>query len=322
MANAKDLSGQRFGSLIVLGDSGERRNRFVVWECQCDCGNKTLVVGTSLTRGHTKSCGCLRKERQQPVDLTNRRFGRLIAVRSTEERKNTSVVWECRCDCGKTAFVRSSSLLRGATRSCGCLQQQECTADLSGRRFGKLVAIKQTEERKNKYVVWECRCDCGNTVFLRSNSLLQGQTKSCGCMRSASRQKIIDLTGTRFGRLTVIRDSGERRNFQIVWECICDCGEVTKVVGYSLIRGYTKSCGCLRRETTARVNEKDLRGCRFGNLVALRKLEDRQNDTIIWECRCDCGAIVNVLRSNLTSGNTKSCGCKFADRIGRDEIVI
>lgn len=52
------LEGQRFGKLTVLKDSGERRNRFVMWLCLCDCGRYTKVRTSGLITGHTKSCGC------------------------------------------------------------------------------------------------------------------------------------------------------------------------------------------------------------------------------------------------------------------------
>lgn len=312
MAKARDLSGMRFGRLTVIGPTEERKNRFVVWECRCDCGNSTRVVGSYLTNGRTKSCGCLRKETHtaQQVDLSGKRFGRLVAIRPTEHRKNSSVVWECRCDCGNTAFVRSQSLQRGATQSCGCIHIESKTVDLRGRRFGRLVAIRPTEERKNKYVVWECQCDCGEIAYIRSNSLLRGGTKSCGCLREEMLEpkQHPDLVGQRFGRLVVLRDSGRNQNYQILWDCQCDCGKVKTVNGYSLIRGATQSCGCIRREKTASLNEKDITGMRFGKLVAIRQIPERQKENIKWECQCDCGKIVTVFRTNLTSGNTKSCG--------------
>lgn len=58
----KDLTGQRFGRLIVLKDPGERKRREKIWLCECDCGNKTKVVTRYLTSGDTRSCGCYRRE--------------------------------------------------------------------------------------------------------------------------------------------------------------------------------------------------------------------------------------------------------------------
>jgi len=67
MSNVRDLKGQRFGRLVVLYDTGERKNSKVVWHCKCDCGNEVDVIGHNLTSGCTKSCGCYHKERVAEV---------------------------------------------------------------------------------------------------------------------------------------------------------------------------------------------------------------------------------------------------------------
>lgn len=58
----KDLTGQKFGRLTALYATGERKNKKAVWMCQCDCGNQCKVIGTQLTFGATKSCGCITKK--------------------------------------------------------------------------------------------------------------------------------------------------------------------------------------------------------------------------------------------------------------------
>lgn len=62
MSKKIDLTGQRFGRLVVVKDSGERSNGGILWECKCECGNKTMVRADRLKYGKTKSCGCLFKE--------------------------------------------------------------------------------------------------------------------------------------------------------------------------------------------------------------------------------------------------------------------
>lgn len=59
----KDLTGKRFGRLTVLKEAGRSKDRQIIWECICDCGNTTLVKAGNLTSGDTKSCGCLHKEK-------------------------------------------------------------------------------------------------------------------------------------------------------------------------------------------------------------------------------------------------------------------
>lgn len=61
-----------------------------------------------------------------------------------------------------------------------------------------------------------------------------------------------DLTGHRFGRLVVVREAPiQRSKKNRFWECLCDCGATREIVGYSLTRGITSSCGCLHREVVA-----------------------------------------------------------------------
>ena len=64
-----------------------------------------------------------------------------------------------------------------------------------------------------------------------------------------SRGKPKDLTGRKFGRLTVIRMTDERRSRHVVWECLCDCGNRHFVPSNSLLSGKTKSCGCFMIES-------------------------------------------------------------------------
>lgn len=59
MSTVKDLTGQRFGRLVVIGYAGSSNGR-AMWHCLCDCGNETTVYGYSLRRGNTRSCSCLK----------------------------------------------------------------------------------------------------------------------------------------------------------------------------------------------------------------------------------------------------------------------
>lgn len=61
-----DLTGKRFGKLIVLNKSGVAKNRQSIWRCRCDCGNIKNVIYGNLTSGYTRSCGCLLKENGCP----------------------------------------------------------------------------------------------------------------------------------------------------------------------------------------------------------------------------------------------------------------
>ena len=126
---------------------------------------------------------------------------------------------------------------------------------------------------------------------------------------------IKDLSGQRFGRLTVIPDtfarvqSGKRR--ATTWDCLCDCGNVTTVHKKNLETGNTSSCGCKFKDTIY-AQGVDLTGHKFGRLTVLG---GRQNGNVAkkitstWRCLCRCGNELRVTTLNLRSGNTKSCGC-------------
>lgn len=98
MGKKIDLTGQRFGRLVVVKDTGKKyTNRSVIWECVCDCGNKRDVVAFSLKNEDTQSCGCMSIEQKKTIgkEKTVPRF-----LYSKKSKANTSgikgVYWDKR----------------------------------------------------------------------------------------------------------------------------------------------------------------------------------------------------------------------------------
>lgn len=125
MSRLIDLTSKRFGRLVVLGDTGKRTSgkaKAVIWTCECDCGNRVEVIGNSLKRGHTKSCGCVLKEftSAQYKRLEGQKFGRIKVLKKTEKRKRGYVVWLCKCDCGKYVHRTVKELQSKESIGCGC----------------------------------------------------------------------------------------------------------------------------------------------------------------------------------------------------------
>lgn len=127
MGKLIDLTGQRFGRLVVIGRAGTDKYGNALWLCQCDCGSFLIVRGSHLQHKATQSCGCIRRENMSrigldnSIDLTSQRFGRLVVLEKAGYDKNGGAMWRCQCDCGNETIVRGSSLRRGDTRSCGCI---------------------------------------------------------------------------------------------------------------------------------------------------------------------------------------------------------
>lgn len=119
---------------------------------------------------------------RQIKNLQNIRFGKLVVMRATEERRNGKVVWECRCDCGNKTLVASDKLKSKRKQSCGCLKNQDKLKDITGRRFGNLIAVKLSGEKSGSARLWLCKCDCGEEAKVSTSKLISGNTKSCGCL--------------------------------------------------------------------------------------------------------------------------------------------
>lgn len=75
MTNSIDLTGQRFGKLIVTKRKGVAKSGHALWLCKCDCGNERIITSNRLHLG-TMSCGCLQKERSSIVNKYVNRKGR------------------------------------------------------------------------------------------------------------------------------------------------------------------------------------------------------------------------------------------------------
>jgi len=123
--------------------------------------------------------------------------------------------------------------------------------DLKGMKVGRLTVLEKTQERRHRYVLWRCRCECGREVLVEGYRLKNGLVASCGCLRGNDRPR--DLTGMKFGRLTVIRKLDEKKGARRLWLCSCSCGKQAKVTADALLEGATTSCGCARMESLSQV---------------------------------------------------------------------
>lgn len=113
--------------------------------------------------------------------------------------------------------------------------------DLTGMRFGRLT-VQKRGENKNGKTAWLCKCDCGNEKTVLSTDLTRGLVKSCGCFQREFR--VQDITGNRYGMLTVISMEMTNGGHGSLWKCRCDCGNELLVRADALKTGHTRSCGC------------------------------------------------------------------------------
>lgn len=241
MSDKEDLTEKRFGRLKVLEPQEEGFSL-----CRCDCGTEVRVRNTLLTSGYLSSCGCGRGDSKKK-DITGMRSGMVVALEPTQTRKSGSVLWRCRCDCGKELLTEAYKITGGLLNSCGC--SRKAPPDLTGQRFGRLTALERLDQKRGNSWLWRCRCDCGRETVVSANALCGGSTKSCGCARQdACKRRAKDITGQRFSRLVALEPLDKRMGGSVVWLCRCDCGKETEASYNSLVHGNTKSCGCLLQE--------------------------------------------------------------------------
>lgn len=174
----------------------------------------------------------------------------------SDQRENHYVVWNCRCDCGGEIQVSTKKLKRGTVWNCGCIPKGNAkngmlAEDLTGQRFGKLIAVRRMDNRRGR-TCWLCRCDCGQTKVVQANALKAGRVKSCGCLFRG-----MDITGQRFGQLTALYPTTKRdQKHSVLWHCRCDCGNEVDISYGNLVYGNYKSCGCLQAENQQKITER------------------------------------------------------------------
>lgn len=186
----------------------------------------------------------------QIIDLTGRIFGfwtilkREGFVLSSQGRRYTT--WLCRCDKGHQQVLTRADLYRNNPRSCN-----KCN-DLTGLIFSKLTVIGRVGVNKHNGSLWECLCECGKHVIASKNHLKNKHVQSCGCRRL----DYIDLSGRVYGRLTVIERYNEKGDGEVQYLCRCNCGTEKIIKANNLMKGNTKSCGCLRRELRGKYSKQ------------------------------------------------------------------
>lgn len=124
--------------------------------------------------------------------------------------------------------------------------------NIVGKRFGKLKVIGVSPDRtKGGDIKYICKCDCGNYTEVIGYNLRAGNSTSCGCGR------VKDLTGKRFGRLTVLGPTNKRYYGYVIWKCQCDCGNIVYEPMHNIsYNKNVKSCGCMLNENQNSWGEK------------------------------------------------------------------
>ena len=108
-------------------------------------------------------------------------------------QKGRRAFWKCLCECGKTTEIREDSLRARTSLSCGHIKPRK---GFTKRKFGRLRPLERSENHGRAY--WTCLCTCGNKTTVREDSLIEGNTKSCGCLQTDTPRQKARKQGKKF----------------------------------------------------------------------------------------------------------------------------
>lgn len=166
-----------------------------------------------------------------------------------------------------------------------------------GDTFGKLTALDDDEIINGRRFVL-CKCECGTGRLFRTDRLIEGITKGCGCNKSP---KIDDLYEKKFGHLTII---GKAKSKKVKYvKCRCDCGNIVDKKQFEVLNGKRTTCG--------QCNYRQLKvGDTFGKwkIIGDSRMNNEHRE---WLCQCSCEkqTIRYVYENSLKSGRSTNCGC-------------
>lgn len=146
----ENMTGRRFGRLLVIDYEGMNSRHTTMWRCKCDCSKEKVVQRGALINGTTWRCG-----RNCPLDtgmVPGATFGALILVRKlNDSATQRDEMWLCRCECGNEITTTTRKLRRGVITSCGCRTNAgRATADRRGSVNGtELVELTNKPKANN-----------------------------------------------------------------------------------------------------------------------------------------------------------------------------
>lgn len=209
---SRDITGLEIGGWIPHRLLPERTaDGEEQWECECrHCGTMKVLRKGNIKK--TRSCGCLPSSKDVPDKYVGKQFGMLTGLRRTDRKDpHNGWIWEWACNCGSIVELPVKNVTSGRVKSCGCLAEK----DITGKRFGRLVAICPTEKRERRQIVWKFRCDCGQETEKPGYLVASGSIQSCGCLnRELSRERLRrgHVMGTNLYRIRQEGDPAQRNN--------------------------------------------------------------------------------------------------------------
>lgn len=284
MSNREKLEGSIVNNLRVDEYIGDNR-----YTCTCLlCGGTRECRSYELKKGKYKACKECEKKQNRGVKNSVDLKGKTLGYWYIEEYIGNKQ-WRCKCTlCQRHFNVYTNNLVNGKSSSCvECSGKLKLQNDLTKKNF-KAGSV-------DKYIgnsTWECTCGKCGTKIKRFTTILSNQDEIY-CKHCSPSRLIKNMQGKVIGNWEVQEYAGNYK-----WNCKCNiCGKTTKVFGYNLRTGHSKSCGCNQLI--------DLSNKKINEWTVIEYVGNYR-----WKCICSCGEIRYVHGYELRSGRAKSCGCK------------
>ena len=190
-----NLLNQKIGKLLVIEETNKRKNKSIVWKCQCDCGNIEEFSTKELRSDGIIQCHQCGNSRKPQINLTEniigKKYNHLTVLEKSEKRIGGKIGYKCQCDCEKKTilYVSKTDLENNHTTSCGCARRKYKIDDIiSNKQIIGYIGSKNN----NGHYYYKVKCLlCGREYEAIGQTL--EKTVGCGCQKSIGEFNIIQI---------------------------------------------------------------------------------------------------------------------------------
>lgn len=308
MEEYKNIIGKKFGRWTVIDKSNKRLKGYALkWRCMCECGNISYISASILRTGKSKSCGkCISNKK----DILGQKFGRWTVLEEIAERKNESVYWKCKCDCGNTGAISGNGLRTGLSKSCGCLMRvRKINPDRELAIFKRLYGGLINRNRK-----------CKNKNIITIKEFIELSKLNCHYCNSSPSNTAKEYNGkisnTRFnytGLDQIIANDGYVKDNVV--PCCINCNRIKGVMKQTDFKNLVvniynnwakKSIGSI----ILLYQHGEIIGRKIGKITVLNKTINKKFGNSVWNCVCECGKQIHLATFEIRTKRITSCGCQ------------
>ena len=190
-----NLLNQKIEKLLVIEETNKRKNKSIVWKCQCDCGNIEEFSTKELRSDGIIQCHQCGNSRKPQINLTEniigKKYNHLTVLEKSEKRIGGKIGYKCQCDCEKKTilYVSKTDLENNHTTSCGCARRKYTIGDIiSNKQIIGYIGSKNN----NGHYYYKVKCLlCGREYEAIGQTL--EKTVGCGCQKSIGEFNIIQI---------------------------------------------------------------------------------------------------------------------------------